>query len=93
MPYATLAKAIAEFARSKRIEKRLREADLFRLWAEIVGERIARRAKPVQLHRGRLVVECSDAVWRAELQFHKPELLEKIHDAVGEGIVKEIFLK
>jgi len=93
MPYATLAKAIAEFARSKRIEKRLREADLFRLWPEIVGERIARRAKPVHLLRGRLVVECSEDVWRAELQFDKPELLEKIRDAVGEGIVKEIFLK
>lgn len=93
MPYATLAKAIAEFARSKRIERRLREADVIRLWPEIVGERIARRVTPLHITRGRLVIECSDAVWRAELQFHKPELLQRIHDAVGEGIVKEIFLK
>jgi predicted nucleic acid-binding Zn ribbon protein len=93
MPYATLAKAIAEFARSKHIEKRLREADILRLWPQIVGERIARRTKPVQLQRGRLVIECSEAVWRAELQFLKPELLQKIQDTVGEGFVKEIFLK
>ncbi|MFH1010222.1 MAG: DUF721 domain-containing protein [bacterium] len=93
MSYTTLAKAIADFARSRRIEKRLREADLFRLWPQIIGERIARRAKPAYLRRGRLVIECSDAVWRAELQFLKPELLQKIGKAIGEGIVKEIFLK
>jgi predicted nucleic acid-binding Zn ribbon protein len=93
MSYTTLAEAIAEFARSRHLERRLRGADLFRLWPQIVGERIARRAKPAHLQRGRLVIECGDSVWRAELQFLKPELLEKIHDAVGEGIVKEIFLK
>lgn len=93
MRYVTLAQAITEFSRSRRIEKRLREADLFRRWPEIVGSRIARRAKPVRLRRGRLVIECSDAVWRTELQFLKPELLEKISHTIGEGVVKEIFLK
>ena len=93
MPYITLSQAIGEFVRSRRIEKRLREADIFRLWPEIVGSRIAKRTKLVRLRGGRLVVECSDAVWRTELQFMKPELLEKISTSVGEGVVKEIFLK
>ena len=89
----TLAQAITEFARSRRIEKRLREADVFRLWPDIVGARIAERAKPVRLRRGRLVVECVDAVWRTELKFLTPELLEQIRRVVGEGFVNEIFLK
>ena len=93
MRYVTLAQAIAEFARSRGIERQLREGDLFRLWPEIVGPRIARRAKPLRLRRGRLVIECSDAVWRTELQFLKPELLEKIQRTVGKGVVREIFLK
>lgn len=93
MRYVTLGQAIAEFAHSRGLERRLREGDLFRLWPEIVGPRIARRAKLVRLRRGRLVIECSDAVWRTELQFLKPELLEKIRRIVGEGVVKEIFLK
>lgn len=93
MRYVTLGQAIAEFARSRGLERRLREGDLFRLWPEIVGPRIARRAKLIRLRRGRLVIECSDAVWRTELQFLKPELLEKIQRIVGEGVVKEIFLK
>jgi predicted nucleic acid-binding Zn ribbon protein len=89
----TLAQAITEFARSRHIEKRLREADIFRLWPDIVGPRIAERAKPVRLRRGRLVVECVDAVWRTELKFLTPELLEQIRRVVGEGLVDEIFLK
>ena len=76
--HPTLAQAITEFARKRRIEKRLQEANLFRLWPEIVGSRIANRAKLVRLRGGRLVIQCSDAVWRTELQFLKPEILEKI---------------
>jgi len=91
--YTTLAGAIADFARSRRIEKRLREADLFRLWPHIVEEHIARQAKPLFLKRGRLVIECTDDVWRTQLHFLKPELLQRIRQAIGEGIVKEIFLK
>ncbi len=93
MSRVTLAQAITEFARSRRIEKRLHEADVFRLWPEIVGPRIAERAKPLRLRRGRLVVECVDAVWRTELKFLTPELLEQIRRVVGEGLVNEIFLK
>lgn len=93
MSSVTLAQAIAEFARSRGIEKRLREADIFRLWPEIVGPRIAKRAWPLRIWRGRLVIECCDAVWRGELQFLKPELLQKIEQTVGKGLVNEIFLK
>jgi len=93
MARVTLAEAITQFARSRRIEKRLREADVFRLWPDIVGPRIAERTTPVKLRRGRLVVKCVDAVWRTELKFLTPEILEEIRRSVGEGLVDEIFLK
>jgi predicted nucleic acid-binding Zn ribbon protein len=38
-------------------------------------------------------VECDHDVWRTELSFLKPEILKRIAEVQGEGVVKEIFLK
>jgi len=62
-------------------------------WLSIVGKEIAAHAQPVHLARGRLDISCDHDVWRAELQFLKPELLARITEAMGEGVVKEIWLK
>jgi predicted nucleic acid-binding Zn ribbon protein len=62
-------------------------------WEEIVGPEIAGRAQPLGLTRGRLLVHCDHDVWRTELQYLKPELLKRIAEVVGDGVVKDIFLK
>ena len=62
-------------------------------WLAIVGKEIAAHAQPVHLARGRLDLSCDHDVWRAELQFLKPELLARISEVIGEGVVKEIWLK
>ena len=71
----------------------LTEADIFVHWAELVGPKIAEHTEPVKLMRNRLEVLCDHDVWRTELQFLKPELLKKIAEELGEGVVKEIYLK
>jgi predicted nucleic acid-binding Zn ribbon protein len=73
--------------------KELNEARLRREWAEIVGPEIAARAQPVEIFRGRLLIHCEHDVWRTELTYLKPELLQRIAEVMGEGFVKEIWLK
>ena len=64
-----------------------------REWREIVGPEIAAHATPTHFARGRLDIACEHDIWRAELQFLKPELLARLNEALGEGTVKEIWLK
>lgn len=69
------------------------EAEIFIRWPELVGPKIAEHTEPVKLMRNRLEVLCDHDVWRTELQFLKPELLKSIAEKLGEGVVKEIFLR
>jgi predicted nucleic acid-binding Zn ribbon protein len=77
----------------RKFRQGVRQAEIKLRWPEIVGPEIAARTKPVHLWRGRLVVECEHDVWRTELSFLKPEILKRIAEVEGEGVVKEIFLK
>jgi predicted nucleic acid-binding Zn ribbon protein len=77
----------------RKFRQGVRKAEITLRWSEIVGPEIAARTRPVHLSRGRLLIECDHDVWRTELSFLKPEILKRIAEVEGEGVVKEIFLK
>jgi predicted nucleic acid-binding Zn ribbon protein len=62
-------------------------------WAEVVGDGLAARARPVSLRRGRLVVAVPDAAWATQLRFLEPDLLEKLHEAFGPDEVTAIDIR
>lgn len=72
---------------------RLREAEIWRVWPEVVGQAIASRATPVRIIRGTLTVAVSSGPWKQELSFLKKAMLEKLNTQLGGEVVKEIVLK
>jgi predicted nucleic acid-binding Zn ribbon protein len=52
-------------------------------WPEIVGETLAAVTEPLKVENEILLIRVKEAVWRSELQFMKPELLEKIRGNTG----------
>jgi hypothetical protein len=72
---------------------RLREADIWRLWPEVVGEAIAARAMPVRIIKGTLTIAVSSGPWKQELNFLKAMMIEKLNERLGSQLVREIVLK
>jgi hypothetical protein len=72
---------------------RLREADIWRLWPEVVGPAISSRARPLRIINGTLTVAVSSGPWMQELTFLKGMIREKLNDRMGGEIVKDIVIK
>jgi len=72
---------------------RLREADIWRLWPEVVGPTVATRAMPLRIIKGTLTVVVSSGPWKQELGFLKGMMKDKLNDRLGAEVVKEIVLK
>ena len=49
-----------------------------RAWHDAVGDRIARRARPMRLERGVLTVRAATAVWAQELTFVAPTIIARL---------------
>jgi predicted nucleic acid-binding Zn ribbon protein len=92
MKHIPINKILDSLMRDKKYQKGLRLALIEERWVEIVGEQIAKYAHVQGLERGRLMIQCDHDVWRATLHHTKPELLGRIEQVVGKGVVKEIFL-
>lgn len=61
-------------------------------WPAIVGPEVARRAVPKSFSGSALVVAVANSTWLQELSFLKGEILDRIAEAVGPGVVEEIRL-
>jgi len=59
-------------------------------WPEIVGERIAAKARAVRYEDDTLLVSVPDAAWRQELLMDTDRILQKIHEIPGGKAVKKI---
>jgi len=75
------------------LAERLKEAEIWRLWPEIVGQTVAARAVPLRIIKGVLTVAVSSGPWKQELSFLKGMMIERLNDRLGGEVVKEIILK
>ena len=67
--------------------------EVWELWDDVVGETIAKNARPAAFKGKLLLVEVSSSTWMHQLQFLKTDIIEKINDAFGKEMVDEIKFK
>lgn len=60
------------------------------IWAGVVGDAAARRARATGFEAGRLIVEVDSPAWVSQLGFMKREYIEKLNQRLGEGVIREI---
>lgn len=75
------------------LEERLREAEIWRVWSDVVGATVAARAQPLRIINGTLTVAVSSAPWIQELRFMTGMMKEKLNSRLGGEVVREIVLK
>lgn len=95
-----MANAKIEFVRMERAGKVLAKLKLsdaisadqlaFAAWPAAVGERIAVHAGPRALVRGSLVVEVEDAIWQKQLFHLRFDILAKLTEVLGSGIITDL---
>ncbi len=76
--------------KSLELDVSLKNYSLFGAWEEIVGEVIARQAQPRSVRNRILFVDVSHPTWGQQLQFLKPNLLQKINAYLGEPRIQDI---
>jgi len=75
------------------LAERLKEAEIWRLWPEVVGKTVAARATPLRIIKGTLTVAVSSGPWKQELTFLKGMMIEKLNERLGGEVVREIVLR
>ena len=91
-PRSLLALATETLASSPLAQK-LKEAEIWNIWPEVVGSAIASKTRPVRIIDGKLTVEVNSTPWLQELNFLKEEIRNKLNRQLPEPLIKELILK
>jgi predicted nucleic acid-binding Zn ribbon protein len=86
----SIGNALAETLAHFKLDAKARDYEVITRWAEIVGEKIAEFTAAEKLEKGILTVRVTNAVWKYELTMRSKEIIRKIAEACGDGLVKEI---
>ena len=86
----TFGRALQDSLERQGLVRRIREQEVLQRWNELVGTAIANHSQPTRLRNGILWIEVRDATWRQELTMMRSGLVEKINQALGAAVVREI---
>jgi predicted nucleic acid-binding Zn ribbon protein len=87
---AALGAAFEALVRDRDWQRTLNAAGLLPRWPHIVGEDIAAHCRPDRLVDGELTVIAESTAWATQLRLLSRQVLKRINDEVGPGIVTKL---
>lgn len=92
-PVKTIGSELEHLLTSLGIDHRVHEQIVVNDFDRIMGEAFTKRAKAVKIERGVLFIEVTNSVWRHELFYQKQMIKQRLNEALGETLVKEIIFR
>ena len=66
---------------------------VFERWAEVVGESMAARTRPVSIDGSSLVVLCDDPALTTHVRFLEPQLVSRLAELAGERHITRVEVR
>jgi predicted nucleic acid-binding Zn ribbon protein len=59
-------------------------------WESLVGDKISKQCKPVEINDGELVIQAKNDMWKQELAQRQEDLLNLLNGRIKSSLVKKI---
>jgi hypothetical protein len=77
-----------------RIDRRLSESEIVKVWNHLIDPNIVKHAQPRGLHKGTLFVSVDSDVWRSEIvRYRRHEILERLQHAFGSDLIRKLSFR
>jgi len=63
------------------------------VWEEIMGKTIAKYTEKIQIINNTLYISTTVAPLKNELLYQKDQIIQRVNEALGEQLVKEVVIK
>lgn len=89
----SIGQAIQQFLRKSRLRSGIQSMQIEEVWEQIMGKTIARYTDKVQLVNATLFITTSVAPLKTELLYQKAKIIQRVNEAMGEPVVKDIVIQ
>jgi len=93
MAEISLQDAIQQFLQKSRLKSGIQALRIEEVWEELMGKTIAKYTDKIQIINHTLYISSSVAPLKNELLYQKEKIIERINEALGEKVVKDVIIK
>ena len=69
---------------------KVKQSQIWEVWDCVVGEAIARQARPQKINNMVLWIVVSSSTWMQQLEFMKKQIVNRLNEHIGEVVIKDI---
>lgn len=88
-----MQEALQHFLQASRLKGGLQALQIEEIWEQIMGKTVARYTDKLQLIGDKLIIHTSVAPLRQELLYQKDKIRQRVNEAMGQPLVKEIIIQ
>jgi len=89
----SLAEALKQFLNQSKLKGSMQAFQIEDAWEKIMGKTIARYTDKIEIRGNTLYISTSVAPLKQELLYQKEKIIERVNEALGEKVVKEVVIK
>ncbi len=89
-----MAQIIPVVAKSLRLDQRQAEAEVVRVWNNLLDPQVTTHAQPTGLRNATLFVTVDSSVWLSEIvRYRRREILERLQHSFGKSVIQRISFR
>ena len=93
MSEISLGDALKEFLKQSKLKNGIQALQVQDAWEKIMGKTIAKYTDKIEIINSTLFISSKVAPLKNELLYQKEKIIERVNDALGEVIIKEVVIK
>jgi hypothetical protein len=93
MSELSLAEAMKEFLNKSRLKNGIQAMQIHDAWEKIMGRTIAKYTEKIEIINSTLFISSNIAPLKNELLYQKEKIIERVNEALGEKVIKDVVIK
>ena len=89
----SIGEALQQFLKKSRLKAGVQAVQIEEVWEEIMGKTVAKYTDKLQIIGSTLFVTTTVAPLKNELIYQKEKIIERVNEALGEKVIKEVVVK
>jgi len=85
--------AMQQFLNQSRIKGDIQAMQIEEVWEKIMGKTISRYTDKLQIFGDKLVITTHVAPLKQELLYQKEKIIQRVNEALGQRVIKEVIIQ
>lgn len=93
MAQLSIGDALKAFLDKSKLKNGIRAVQIEEVWEKVMGKTIAKYTDKIEIINDKLFIYSSVGPLKNELQYQKPQIIQRVNEVMGEKVIAEVIIR